>query len=244
MPPPQFPCTIDDCNRTFTKKGNLTVHIDTVHKNQKKFVCGVTDLTGSSKLIYDDGAEVPWDREREGCGRGFGTKAMLENHIRTKHLGLEAWDKVSKRKRGVDLTPKRSTYTKGGNHKAQYISAASLLTGQGYEDSGRDIACLVPTCPHRFYRDFDLRRHCTSAHGMAEVEVEDGLRERAAAEGGVFWYRGIDPEEERGFALFEEDDEAFDSQYMGRRGSTHVPIDPSLDGIEMSRIQDFVNGVE
>jgi general transcription factor IIIA len=169
---------------------------------------------------------------------------MLENHVRTMHLGLERWEK---RKEGSDSTAAKSHNVGGGNRKAKSFLATSLLTGQGYKDSGRDIPCLVHNCDNLFYREFDMRRHCASLHGMAEAEIEERFLEREAMQGGAFWYGGIDPAEERGFAEYEEDDEMFDAQYLERRvrGRDGYPmlLDPQLEN-SMAMVAEYVKGVE
>jgi general transcription factor IIIA len=234
-----FACNFPDCGRTFTKKGNLKVHIRSVHENIKQFICGETDLSQSNKLVYDDGEAVNWDHS--GCGRAFTAKAMLENHVRTAHLGLDRWEKANGRKKGIESqgnTPKSS----GGNRKAKAFTATSLLTGHGYQESGRDIPCLIASCDNMFYRDFDMRRHCASVHGMAEVEIEERFLEREAQQGGAFWYGGIDPEEERGFAEYEEDDEMYNAKYFGRGGFGEGMVDPQLENMEM--VAQYVRGVE
>jgi general transcription factor IIIA len=241
-------CDVDDCGRTFTKKGNLVVHTRTVHENVKQFVCGDADLSGSKKLIYDNGEAVEWDQV--GCGRAFTAKATLENHIRTHHLGLERWDHVVERKHGHGPAEKKGKRSLGGgNWKAKPIAASSLLTGHGYEDSGRDIACVAKGCENKFYRDYDMRLHCSSAHGLAEVEIEELFREREAREGGAFWYGGVVPPHERGFAEYEEDDELFDAELlrfesMGLDSGLDVGflVDPQLESMEM--VAAYVRGVE
>ncbi|KAF2420154.1 hypothetical protein EJ08DRAFT_738721 [Tothia fuscella] len=263
MPPPAYPCTVEGCGRVFTKSGNLKVHVQTVHENQKNFVCGRTNLSNSSKMVYDDGREIKWDAGKEGCGKGFGTKAMLENHVRTQHLGLEDWNKVTKRRRnaasssgmGDDISSVFSSnlsepISKPKGRKPQ-PTASSLLTGLGYENSGRKIKCLNPACPRLFYREYDLRVHCASTHGLAQLEVEDALKERAAVEGGVFWYGGIDPVAEREFAALGGDDDGFEES--GFDGRSVVPVDPQLEGagmrvrfggmgMSMAMVESFVNG--
>ncbi|EFQ28512.1 hypothetical protein CGRA01v4_07298 [Colletotrichum graminicola] len=75
-----IPCTREGCEKKFTKKYNLTVHIRTAHEGFR-FVCGEVDVKGSPDL-------ESWSNE-QGCGGGFVTKANLEDHIRYVHLGLE-----------------------------------------------------------------------------------------------------------------------------------------------------------
>ena len=74
-------CPYSDCDRTFSKKGNLNVHIRTVHEKRRDFVCGQTEVSIP---------EITSDAELVGCGRDFTSKSTLEEHIRTAHLGMQA----------------------------------------------------------------------------------------------------------------------------------------------------------
>lgn len=154
-----FPCTVPGCGQSFTKQGNLTVHIRTVHQGEKRFVCGETDLSKSTKL---DG----WDRV--GCGKRYGNKLTLEDHIRVTHMGLP-----NARKRRQAKTSKKPVQ--------DAVSTLSALTGQGYaEETGRQIACFYPeTCPHRFHRNYDLWVHMTTKHHCMEDEVQNMFMQRA-----------------------------------------------------------------
>jgi hypothetical protein len=81
------------------------------------------------------------------------------------------------------------------------MSAADLLTGTPTPTS--ELPCLKVTCLEVFLNEESLASHCCNLHGMAEVEITEGLRERSANEGGVFWvsteYDELDEEEEAWF---------------------------------------------
>jgi len=79
-PVQKFNCTHPGCGRSFTKKGNLNVHLKTVHEKRREFVCGETEISISEDIEHDV--------EIHGCGRDFTSKASLEEHVRTVHLGL------------------------------------------------------------------------------------------------------------------------------------------------------------
>lgn len=156
-----FPCTAPDCDRSFTKKGNLTVHIRTVHDGEKRFACGETDLSTSKKVVGWDG---------KGCGKRYGSKLALEEHVRTTHLGY--MNAKAERRQRLGL----------GSHKPKPSgpSALSTLTGEGYaEETGRHIACFIDSCAHRFHRDYDLWVHMSSKHGCSEDEIRDLFLQRA-----------------------------------------------------------------
>lgn len=87
-----FPCT-HGCSKVFTKRGNLNVHIKTVHENSRDFVCGQTDIALPDDLGDQENVVI------EGCNRGFTTKASLEEHVRTAHLGLESKRMIREKKR-------------------------------------------------------------------------------------------------------------------------------------------------
>lgn len=171
-----FPCTVPGCGRSFTKKGNLTVHVRTVHEGEKRFVCGETDLSSSKKVEGWNG---------EGCGKRYSSKLSLEEHVRTAHLGLMN-TKAERRER---LGLKKSQ----GRSKPPVPSTLALLTGEGYaEETGRHIPCFIEGCEHRFHRDYDLWVHMSSKHGCSEDEIQNHFTQRALLEhGGADSFFGI-----------------------------------------------------
>ena len=143
-------CPRSECGARFTKKGNLNIHLQTVH-GDKRFVCSVE----ASKNLK--GAEG-WNGVN-ACGTAFTSKARLIQHVRNAHLELESKPigkpRLSRRARRKD------------------IPASARLTGSGYtEKSGSNIMCLVWACPYVFMREYDLKLHLRSHHGMADREID------------------------------------------------------------------------
>ncbi|KAL3481217.1 hypothetical protein BJX99DRAFT_253876 [Aspergillus californicus] len=158
-----FPCTALGCDRSFTKKGNLTVHIRTVHGGEKRFVCGETDLSTSKRV-------AGWP-PGDGCGKRYGSKLALEEHIRTAHLGFQ--NSKAERRQRLGLGPSK-------HRQENDLSALATLTGEGYaEETGRQIACFIGTCPHRFHRNYDLWVHMGSKHNYSEDDIRDLFLQRA-----------------------------------------------------------------
>lgn len=148
----KFACDESGCGRTFTKRGNLNVHVRTVHA-EKRFVCGGTDLSSLKNVAEWDGLNA--------CGQAMSTKQSLEGHIRTAHLGLPH----SRKKTDTSLAERKT--------RKKPISTLVRLTGAGYEnESGRDISCLLPDCSFRFIRDYDLEVHLTFHHGLSNNQME------------------------------------------------------------------------
>ncbi|KAF2858544.1 hypothetical protein K470DRAFT_259723 [Piedraia hortae CBS 480.64] len=160
------PCPIDGCDRSFSKTGNLNVHVQNVHLKLREFVCGTFDLSNNAKVSGWDGM---------GCGMACGTKATLENHVRTQHLGLPNPIKPSRRKAREEKDGKK---------------ALSMLTGVGYEEN-KDIECLVPECQFRFTKDYHLGTHLERTHGWSIETISDEINTRRAYDGT--WGVPIDP---------------------------------------------------
>lgn len=91
-----FPCTHPGCGKQFTKKGNLNVHVKTVHDNKRDFVCGKTEITLPEEVANQKEVVV------YGCNRSFTSKASLEEHVRTAHLGLESKRALREKKRKAE----------------------------------------------------------------------------------------------------------------------------------------------
>ncbi|WEW58265.1 hypothetical protein PRK78_003733 [Emydomyces testavorans] len=157
------PCHYPGCGRSFTKKGNLNVHIRTVHEGEKRFICGETDLSTSKKLEGWTG--------QDSCGKRYASKLALEEHVRTAHLGFKSTK--AERKEQLGLTSRSKTKPPGPSNLA-------ILTGDGYaEESGRHIPCLIERCQHLFRRDYDLWAHMGSKHGLEENDIQVLFMQRA-----------------------------------------------------------------
>lgn len=158
-------CHEQGCGRGFTKKGNLTMHIQISH-NPNRFVCGAIDPSMLSQVAN-------WD-QTNSCGKALTTKAKLEEHIRTAHQGFAPSRKsIRQTKHGV-------SDEEAGKHQ---VSVFTRLTGSGYEESsGRNIPCPVIGCNHRFLREYDLGIHLRSRHGLTGL----GLRETLMDEGRLY----------------------------------------------------------
>lgn len=181
-----FSCMVPGCDRSFTKKGNLTVHIRTVHEGEKRFVCGETDLSSSKKVEGWTG---------EGCGKRYGSKLALEEHIRTAHLGFQN-AKAERRQRLGHGSGSGSD--KGSKRHPSAPSTLAALTGEGYaEETGRRITCFFASCPHRFHRDYDLWVHMTGKHGCSEDEIQNLFLQRALLADGEGEENGMETEKSR-----------------------------------------------
>lgn len=167
-----FPCTVPGCDRSFTKKGNLTVHVRTVHEGEKRFACGETDLSSSKKVAGWDGL---------GCGKRYGTKLALEEHVRTAHLGFPNAKAERRQRLGLASRNNDTSQQRNSNDNDDInMSTLTTLTGAGYaEESGRHIPCFIETCAHRFHRDYDLWVHMSGKHGCPEDEIRDLFVQRA-----------------------------------------------------------------
>lgn len=175
----RYPCPNASCDAVFTRKHNLTVHIQSVHEHQFKYHCVANAITNSKHADL-----AGWNGDN-ACGHSFKAKSSLDNHIRTHHLG-----QGNRKERRLAAK----------SRKKEDPSMLTLLTGIGY-DKEREIPCIKLDCEYRFHRDVDLRRHLKSAHNMTDDEASAAILERDAAAGGQFWIGGLNPGEE--MALFD-----------------------------------------
>ncbi|MCJ1376134.1 Strongly-conserved Zn-finger binding protein (TFIIIA) [Loxospora ochrophaea] len=163
-------CPEPSCGRGFTTKGNLKVHIRTVHAGEKRFVCGTTPISELHNI--GDWAGL------DGCGEEFGTKGNLETHIRGVHLGVDRSLKAKRKakKRGSGGKKRQMTAPTGGEG-GERSEMIKRLTGAGYsDDPTRTIPCvLAPQCGFRFAREYDRDVHLRSKHGLTEGQARELL---------------------------------------------------------------------
>lgn len=109
-------CTYAGCNRSFTKKTNLDIHIRSVHLGER-FVCGEFDTSETPGLELF-GPEA-------GCGQEFTSKQYLEDHLRVAHLGQQSL-----------LNGKRTRTVKDADEFAGFIDDAEDEAGS-YQSKSR-----------------------------------------------------------------------------------------------------------
>ena len=90
-PKADFACPYDNCDKSYSKRGNLNMHVRKIHEKSQTFICGQTEVTIS-------GEDVPEDVVITGCGKSCASKQVLEDHIRSIHLGLQSFQTRRKRK--------------------------------------------------------------------------------------------------------------------------------------------------
>lgn len=147
----KFHCPHEGCGSSFTRNNNLTAHVKSAHGTPKAWVCGEADMSKSKKVAVWDG---------QGCGHTVNTKHSLEEHIRTKHLGLMGSQQVRKVKKEED-------------------TAIGLLTGTG-PYTQRPYGCLVEGCQHRFVNRYQLGTHLEMTHGWQVDDINDKIEQRQA----------------------------------------------------------------
>ncbi|KAK7514576.1 Zn-finger [Phyllosticta citriasiana] len=256
--------TVDDrrrficphCNAGFTKKGNLKVHIRSIHDKARIFVCGETDLSTTSKRDYIRA----WDGDG-ACGRDFGTKSNLEEHIRTHHLGLESTRTAKLREEAAERGEDYDQITKKRRSRGHpKPSAVALLTGEGLaEESGRRIACIFANngCQHRFYRDYDLEFHLGAAHDMSAREITEAMMEKGAREDTQFWIGGagdpyLDQQQQyydgygdyAGYGMPDGGDLAAERELDRRAGIDHLQPAVDIRKTGLGAVYNYLQGYE
>ncbi|XP_063371874.1 GDNF-inducible zinc finger protein 1-like [Cydia amplana] len=88
---PRVPCP--SCDKTYSKRVYMTNHFNLEHLKESKFVCPLCDrrfLNGFRLRYhvkyYHEKAPKPKNHMCSYCGKGFNTRRILDNHVRT-HTG-------------------------------------------------------------------------------------------------------------------------------------------------------------
>jgi hypothetical protein len=84
----EFNC--EHCDKTFGMKGNLNVHINTVHLKKRNFKCEHCECTFGVKVNLNTHINTVHLKQQnfkcEHCDKTFGEKCNLNTHINTIHL--------------------------------------------------------------------------------------------------------------------------------------------------------------
>ncbi|KAI5795674.1 hypothetical protein EDC01DRAFT_653141 [Geopyxis carbonaria] len=168
------------CGHVAKKSRELRIHIREKHEEsveqRRLWMCNWEDCLQDYTTKHNLKTHIrtahqglkPFPCTYEGCDLRFGHKSVLENHLRRVHSPGAKPSKKAAQKR------KRRT---------KEMNLLQKLTGVGYEESGRNIKCVVENCKWRFYRVHDLKVHlgAEKAHALPVEEV-DKIVERLALE--------------------------------------------------------------
>ena len=82
----------ESCGNKFRKKGNLNVHIKTVHENVKKHKCGSCDKSFGHKETLKNHVNIIHENMKafkcDTCSIAFGYIRRLKEHIKSVHENI------------------------------------------------------------------------------------------------------------------------------------------------------------
>ena len=77
------------CHKIFSSKGNLKIHIETVHEGKKSFNCSLCNTQLSSKRNLENHLAGVHEGKKpfscSQCSKSFAQNASLKHHIETVH---------------------------------------------------------------------------------------------------------------------------------------------------------------
>ncbi|PWW77302.1 hypothetical protein C7212DRAFT_278561 [Tuber magnatum] len=178
------------------------------------------------KLHIHNKHDIPLDKRRthicEICGQGLTKPQYVKTHIRIVHKGCRPfvcphcprdYQYKAPLQKHIARAHNTNPEIKSGEEKPRRpralirrLGLIEELSGYGYENSGRHIACLVDGCRWRYARLYDLRNHLGSAngHGFRPEQVDelmiglekDGLDEDDDESGSEWENEKIEDDEE------------------------------------------------
>ena len=237
-------CHRPGCRKAFTTSSNLAAHVRSTHDGQR-FICGNFDVSYHPGLSIFDPANA--------CGKELFSKANLEDHIRTAHLGLASEINANRLVKYETSSDSNSAYSikysdsdsdcdhelldtkstrrkpaKSRKHKATVID--ELVGTAQASDPRRNIVCPATGCNHRFIRQYDLDNHMAILHPAQPFPPfpRDSLsRQASPSEQQLdnFWIGAATPAQTPGLDVWRHDE----AEMRRLIGEEH--IDPALVGL-------------
>uniref|UniRef100_A0A060T145 ARAD1C21340p n=1 Tax=Blastobotrys adeninivorans TaxID=409370 RepID=A0A060T145_BLAAD len=134
-------------------------------------------------LLQEDGLQIDHNKDSPGAanGQGDGHHPHHHHHHQPPHLA-SAQDAASVA--AAAMSAHDDTDHMEDNKRRRLTREPTMIeriSGAGYEDSGRTLACTVPGCLYRFSRKYDLDRHIAAVHPNGDGTVDHAALAAAAA---------------------------------------------------------------
>jgi len=149
LPDGKLPLQCPICNRSFTRRGSLNKHIDTVHEGKKPFHCAIcrTSFTRRSSLNKHIGTVhttiPPQPFQCAQCNQRFAEKSGLNSHFSAVH----------ERKKPFKCVTCYASFTRRGSLK-KHIDTV--------HEGKKPFHCTI--CNTSFTRRTSLKKHVSTVH--------------------------------------------------------------------------------
>ena len=145
-----FSCPKTGCSAGFTKKGNLNVHLHTIH-GMSRYACNVQVVNENQRLDGSDNTGK--------CDAQFPSRAKLLAHVRNSHA------EQPRQGSGDSNRAKRSQRKRG--------SVVERLTGPDTSSLELpNISCPLSLCQWASEHDTDLQGHSMTAHQLSQADSQ------------------------------------------------------------------------
>jgi hypothetical protein len=196
-----------DCNKVFHKKNTYLAHVAIDHRGVKPYLCEKDDPKTGGKCTrgYNTAGKLKEHDNRVHTGQKYfcleccplGTVGFLTHSAHVQHNRvLHAPQKKQRGRPKLEVSSHKIKIPKvrkrANQHTARLEAESEMHPAGLLALDSVPVACLRQTCDAVFSSEDCMTAHCENVHGMAEVEIAEALRERAAVAGGVFWFGGVE----------------------------------------------------
>lgn len=180
-PFPQYHCGHEGCEEKLHTWSQLQNHIKNSHKKTPCQICGKPCSgpagTAEHMKVHEQGDLVKkkeWHCAESECSMHapvFDSRDRLSEHYQSVHgfvpNDLTSHDDNSNNNNSIDSIDSIESIESIERSRESLTRQPTMIeriSGSGYENTGREIPCIVETCNYRFAREYDLQRHVISLH--------------------------------------------------------------------------------